>query len=219
MENLNLPVKKSNDTAESNQNNQLESPLTDKYDSAESEVSDQSDTNQKNVKLNNNVKIVNGNELNSKIVNLTIKDEENEFRKKSNSLKETTSNELNGILRATNNEQMKLDQVQGRKSDNEILVAQTKERMTNKFDLLEKETGVKLRKSGLNFINSKSQETLSNNNNNNELNDNNCSLRANEQQSSPDEIDYAHSNDSESVSSFEVTKHQTISAEKERIKY
>lgn len=208
-----LNLNESNETKQikdENLSNQLESPITE-YDSAES----QSDPDQRENESNNELKIVqNGtnlshssseqsNELNS-IANLSIKDEKIENKFRTNSLK-ATEKSLNGFIRATN-DQTKLNQVQGRKSDNEILVAQTKERITQKFDLLEKQTGLKLKKSGLNFLNSNSsQEILSNNN---------YSLRTNENDhSSPDEVDYAHSHGSESVSSFEI-KNQTITAEK-----
>lgn len=199
---------------EDSQSNQLESPLTE-YDSAESK-SDQSDHDQADSRFIN-VKIANGeapsngrpsNELSAKIATLSIgSDDENRNAFKGETANTSIRNQ-NGVHRTTNEQQAKSNQVQGRMSDNEILVAQTKERITMKFDLLEKETGVRLKKSGLNFLNSNSQETLSSHHNDC------CSVRTNENEhSSPDEVDYAQSHDSESVSSFEV-KHQTMSAEK-----
>lgn len=203
MEKLNL--KESNPTKDDNQNNQLESPLTDKYDSAESQTSDQSDQEIKTDLVNNHqLKKV---DLNLKIVNLSIDDVSNEkhqFRKKSNSLQNDEHQMKSDFNKTAVQQFRKLSEVQGHKN-NEMLVKHTKERMTQKFDLLEKETGVKLKKSTLNSENS--QETLSSNDLNDgfktDLNDH----------SSPEVLDYANSHDSESVSSFEV-RHTTISAEK-----
>lgn len=211
MEALDLKPPDAASQAKDDQSNQLESPLTE-YDSAESSKSDQSDHDPTDSRFTN-VKIANGasngrpsDELNAKIATLSIDDEHrNAFKGETAN---TSNRNQNGVHRSTNEQQAKSNQVQGRMSDNEILVAQTKERITMKFDLLEKETGVRLKKSGLNFLNSNSQETLSSHNNDC------CSVRTNENEhSSPDEVDYAQSHDSESVSSFEV-KHQTISAEK-----
>lgn len=197
MENLNL--KESNQTKDDT--NQLESPQTDKYDSAESQQSDQSDLDQLDnsnfIKLDNESKTKQSTDLNSKMVNLSIND---------NHLNKSTNNEkLNGVHK---NEQTKLNQPRI-KSNNEILVAHTKERITNKFDLLEKETGLKLKKSGFNSQNSNKD------NNQDRIKDyDNLSLKANTNRSdSPDEVDYANSiHDSESISSFEV-KHQTLTAD------
>ena len=204
-----------NQARDDGQSNQLESPLTE-YGSAESH-SDQSEHDQADSRFVN-VQTANGdasstgrpsNELNAKIATLTIRNDDEARINQIGAEKANTSiQNQNGVFKITNEQQAKSNQVQGRMSDNEILVAQTKERITMKFDLLEKETGVRLKKSGLNFLSSNSQETLSSNYNDC------CSLRTNENEhSSPDEVDYAQSHDSESVSSFEV-KHQTMSAEK-----
>lgn len=196
--------------------NQLESPLTE-YDSAESQKSDQSEHDQADSKFSVSARTANGdeasngrqsNELSSKIATLSISNDGEQRNQLRREKANTSIQNQNGVFKATSEQQAKSNQVQGRMSDNEILVAQTKERITMKFDLLEKETGVRLKKSGLNFLASNSQETLSSHNNDC------CSVRTNENDhSSPDEVDYAQSHDSESVSSFEV-KHQTISAEK-----